>query len=187
MQALFTKAEAHYTRPITTVVNNALADFSFNGPARPHIPDIKWENFDKQLRGSLQGALNTTQAALPGFKKLGYGRIINIGSNLVQNPVVPYHDYTASKAALLAFTRTTAAELGEHGVTCNLVSGGLLKKTAASEATPDEVFEQIKNATPLRKVTEPEELADAVLFFASDWARGVTGQQMVVDGGLVMN
>jgi len=188
VQTLFTAAEEYFGRPITTVVNNAIAgDFAFNGDARPKVADLSWLSFDAQLQGFLRGTLNTTQAALPGFEKLRFGRIINIGSNLFQNPVVPYHDYTAAKGALLAFTRTCAAELGPKGVTVNMVSGGLLDVTDASASTPREVFEQIKAITPLRKVTTPDGLAGAVLFFASPWADGVTGQQVVVDGGLVMN
>lgn len=188
VKALFSQAETHYGKPITTVVNNAIVGgFVFNGNDRSKVPDLSWSSFDSQLQGFLRGTLNTTQAALPGFEKLGYGRIINIGSNLFQNPVVPYHDYTAAKGALLAFTRTCAAELGPMGVTVNMVSGGLLDVTDASASTPKEVFDQIRAVTPLRKVTTPDELAGAALFFASPWAAGVTGQQLVVDGGLVMN
>ncbi|OAP57469.1 3-oxoacyl-[acyl-carrier protein] reductase [Fonsecaea erecta] len=188
VQSLFAAAERHFHRPITTVVNNAMVDnFAFNGDARPHIPDLTWHHFDAQLQGFLRGALNTTQAALPGFEKLGAGRVVNIGSNLFQNPVVPYHDYTAAKGALLAFTRTCAADLGPKGVTVNMVSGGLLRVTDASASTPSAVFEHIEAITPLRRVTTPDDVAGAVLFFASPWAQGVTGQQIVVDGGLVMN
>ncbi|EHY54559.1 hypothetical protein HRR83_004321 [Exophiala dermatitidis] len=190
VKALFATAEFHFGQPITTVVNNAIVgDFEFNGDARPKLAagELTWSNFDSQLQGFLRGTLNTTQAALPGFERIGSGRIINIGSNLVQNPVVPYHDYTAAKGALLAFTRTCAAELGPKGITVNLVAGGLLDVTDASASTPKEVFAQIKAVTPLRKVTIPEDVAGAVLFFASPWAAGVTGQQLVVDGGLVMN
>ncbi|KIW88740.1 uncharacterized protein Z519_10786 [Cladophialophora bantiana CBS 173.52] len=188
VQELFRAAERHFGRPISCVVNNAMVgDFAFNGDARPKVSDLTWSNFDVQLQGFLRGALNTTQAALPGFEKLGYGRIINIGSNLFQNPVVPYHDYTAAKGALLAFTRTCAADLGPKSVTVNMVSAGLLQITDASASTPKEVFDHIKAVTPLRKVTTAEDVAGAVLFFASPWARAVTGQQIVVDGGLVMN
>jgi len=63
----------------------------------------------------------------------------------------------------------------------------LLKTTDASRATSDEVFKLIEATTPLRRVTSPEELADAVLFFASPWSRAVTGQNLIVDGGLVMD
>ncbi|ETI28292.1 hypothetical protein G647_00741 [Cladophialophora carrionii CBS 160.54] len=188
VKALFEAAMRHYGKPITTVVNNAMVGkFAFNGDARPKVAELRWSDFDDQIKGFLCGALNTTQAALPGFENAGFGRIINIGSNLFQNPVVPYHDYTAAKGALLAFTRTCAADLGPKGITVNMVSGGLLQTTDASASTPQAVFDQIKAVTPLRKVTTPEDMAGAVLFFASPWAAAVTGQQIVVDGGLVMN
>lgn len=64
--------------------------------------------------------------------------------------------------------------------------GGLLRVTDASAATPEEVFEHVARATPLGRVTTPAEVADVILFFASPWARGVTGQSICVDGGLVM-
>lgn len=133
----------------------------------------------------MRGALNTIQAATPTMRERGFGRVVNIGSNLFQNPVVPYHDYTAAKAALLALTRTMAADLGPDGITVNMVSGGLLRTTDASAATPEDIFDMIAANTPLRRVTTPAEFADAVLFFASPWARVVTGQNLIVDGGLV--
>ncbi|MCQ4117928.1 3-oxoacyl-ACP reductase [Rhodococcus tibetensis] len=185
VDALFAAAADHFGSPLTTVVNNALADFSFNGDARDKADAIAWDAFDAQLRGSVKATLNTTQAALPGMRSLGFGRIVNIGTNLFQNPVVPYHDYTAAKAAALSLTRTLAADLGADGITVNMVSGGLLRTTDASAATPDEVFDLIAASTPLQRVTTPEEFADAVLFFASPWSRSVTGQNLVVDGGLV--
>ena len=185
--AMFEAAQDHFGTQITTVVNNALVDFSFNGDARPGAETIGWENFDKQFTGSVRGALNTVQAALPGMRQHGFGRIINIGTNLFQDPVVPYHDYTAAKAALLSLTRTLAADLGQHRISVNMVSGGLLQTTDASAATPEEVFNHIASSTPLRKATTPAEFADAMLFFASPWARAITGQNLVVDGGLVMN
>jgi 3-oxoacyl-[acyl-carrier protein] reductase len=185
--AMLNQARVHFGGPATTVVNNALADFSFNGDARSDAAGITWPEFEAQFSGSVRGALNTIQQVLPGMTENGFGRIINIGTNLFQNPVVPYHDYTAAKAALLALTRTMAAELGQHNVSVNMVSGGLLRTTDASAATPEEVFDYIATATPLRQVTTPSGFADAILFFASPWARSVTGQNLVVDGGLVMN
>lgn len=187
VQKLFAEALDHFGSPITTVVNNALPSFSFNGDARPHAEQLRWENMTQQLDGVLQGALNTTQAALAGMRELGFGRVINIGTNLFQNPVVPYHDYTAAKAALLSLTRTMSQDLGPDGITVNMVSGGLLRTTDASSATPAEVFDYIAGTTPLRRVTTPAEFADAALFFASPWSRSVTGQNLVVDGGLVKN
>lgn len=185
VQAMLATAQAHFGRPVSTVVNNALADFSFNGDARPKAGDIGWADFAGQFEGSVRGALNCVQAALPGMRQAGFGRVINIGTNLFQNPVVPYHDYTAAKAALLSLTRTLAGDLGPDGITVNMLSGGLLRTTDASAATPAAVFDYIAATTPLRSVTTPAEFADAALFFASPWSRAVTGQNLVVDGGLV--
>lgn len=185
VRRLMQEAEAHSGQPVLAVVNNALADFRFDGDARPHFDSIDWGRFQGQLDGALKGALNTMQAALPAMRAAGFGRVVNIGTNLVQNPVVPYHDYTASKAALLSLTRTAAQDLGPHGITVNMVSGGLLQTTDASASTPQAVFDLIASLTPLRRVTTPAEFADAVLFFLSPWARAVTGQNLVVDGGLV--
>ncbi|CAB3898363.1 (S)-1-Phenylethanol dehydrogenase [Achromobacter anxifer] len=183
--AMFAQASAHFGQTVDTVVNNALPAFQFNGDARPHADALDWAQMNAQLEGSVRAALNTTQAALPGMRAAGGGRIVNVGTNLVQNPVVPYHDYTTAKAALLAFTRTLSHELGADGITVNMVSGGLLRTTDASAATPDAVFDMIAAGTPLREVTTPEQFADAVLFFASPWSRAVTGQNLIVDGGLV--
>lgn len=185
VRAMFDAAAQHFGETVTTVVNNALPDYSFNGDARTKAADIEWSAFATQIGGSLGGALNTIQAAIPVMRARRFGRIINIGSNLVQNPVVPYHDYTAAKAALLALTRTMAVDLGPDGITVNMVSGGLLRTTDASAATPEAVFDYIAANTPLRRVTTPSEFADAVLFFASRWSRAVTGQNLIVDGGLV--
>ena len=185
VQRLFAAARERTGAPISAVVNNALAQFSFDGDARPKLGEIAWERFSQQIEGAVKGALNTMQAALPAMRAQGFGRVVNVGTNLFQNPVVPYHDYTAAKAALLSLTRTAANDLGPHGVTVNMVSGGLLRTTDASRATPEAVFDLIASLTPLRRVTTPEEFADAVLFFLSPWARAVTGQNLVVDSGLV--
>ncbi|GHD17120.1 3-oxoacyl-ACP reductase [Nocardiopsis kunsanensis] len=185
--AMFRAAEDHFGAPVTTVVNNALADFSFNGDARPHADTLTTGDLDRQFGGTVHGALNTVQAALPGMRARGFGRVINVGTNLFQHPVVPYHDYTAAKAALLSLTRTLAHDLGPDGITVNMVSGGLLRTTDASSATPEEVFDAIASSTPLRRIVTPAEFADAALYFASPWARAVTGQNLLVDGGLVTN
>lgn len=184
---MFVQAKEHFNRPISTIVNNALIDFSFNGDERSKLDTIMWDEFQTQVEGSIQAALHTLQAGQKDMAEQNFGRIINIGTNLVQNPVVPYHDYNTAKAALLGFTRSMAKELGEDGIAVNMVSGGLLQETDASAVTPDAVFDLIRESTPLQKVTTPEDVAKAILFFASPWSRAVTGQNLVVDGGLVMD
>ncbi|MGE8683546.1 MAG: 3-oxoacyl-ACP reductase [Acinetobacter sp.] len=185
VEQLFSAAERYFGTAITSVVNNALIHFQFNGDARPKIEELTAQTLQQQFEGAVVAALNTTQAALNHMKQAGFGRIVNIGTNLVQNPVVPYHDYTAAKAALLAFTRTAAHELGEYGINVNMLSGGLLQSTDASKATPDAVFDLIAASTPLRTVTTLDEFAAAVMMFLSPYSRAVTGQNLIVDGGLV--
>ncbi len=185
VKIMFNQAKNHFGHAITSVVNNALLSFKFDGDARPKVETLSWDTMQQQLDSAVKAALNTTQAALEDMKAAHFGRIVNIGTNLVQNPVVPYHDYTAAKAALLAFTRTTAHDLGQYGINVNMLSGGLLRKTDASSATPDQVFDLIAASTPLQEVTTPEQFADAILAFLSPWSRAVTGQNLIVDGGLV--
>lgn len=183
---MVTEVSSHLGPP-AILVHNALADYSFNGEARADLRQLTWADVERQSQTAVGGALNCLQALIPSFEKLGFGRVIMIGTNLVQNPVVPYHDYTAAKGALLAFTRTAAKELGHLGVTVNMISGGLLRTTDASSATPEAVFDIIAAQTPLGRVTTPSELADVALFFASPWGRAVTGQNLIVDGGLVFS
>lgn len=185
VRALFAAAKTHFGEAIHAVINNALIQFEFNGDARPKVETLTWDMLQRQFSGAVHAALNTTQAALDDMKQAGFGRIVNIGTNLVQNPVVPYHDYTTAKAALLAFTRTTAQDLGQYGINVNMLSGGLLQTTDASKATPDIVFDLIAQSTPLRRVITPGEFAAAILMFLSPYSRAVTGQNLIVDGGLV--
>jgi 3-oxoacyl-[acyl-carrier protein] reductase len=114
VERLLATAEAEFGAPVTTVVNNAL-DYSFNGDARALFQDIAWSDFEAQFAVAVRGALNTIQAAAPGMTRAGFGRVVNVGTNLFQNPVVPYHDYVAAKGALLALTRTASADLGPGG------------------------------------------------------------------------
>ena len=87
VETMFTAAQQHFGKPVTTVVNNALADFSFNGDARSTADTITWEEFDAQFQGAVRGALTTTQRALGGMRSIGFGRIVNVGTNLFQNSV----------------------------------------------------------------------------------------------------
>ncbi|MEC6748908.1 3-oxoacyl-ACP reductase [Marinilactibacillus sp. XAAS-LB27] len=186
VEAMVKKATEQFG-PIDIVVNNALINFEFNPVTQGAVEELTWENYNEQLQGTVQSALNTIQAVLPGMKKQGYGRIINIGTNLFQNPVVPYHQYTTAKAALIGFTRNMAKELGKDQITVNMVSGGLLERTDASAVTTPEVFDLIAASSALNRVTEPTDVAEVVVFLGSEASRGVTGQNIVVDSGLTMN
>ena len=172
---------------VDTLIHNAINDFIFNGEERKKIDNIDWKDFQDQIETTQKGFLNLLNIFTPNMISNSFGRVVTIGTNLFQNPVIPYHDYTAAKGGLLSLTRTAAIDLGKHNITVNMVSGGLLKITDASKGTPKSVFEYIASITPLRKVTTTDDFSDAVLFFASPWSRAVTGQNLIVDGGLVLN
>lgn len=172
---------------LDVLVNNALPKYAFNPSANyVSVETVTWENFETQFKGAVGGAVNVVRASLPQMKAQGGGSVINISTNLVYNPVVTYHDYTAAKAAMVGLTRTLAAELGKYGIRVNLIAGGLLSVTDASAPTTKEVFDFVASITPLRKVTTVEDFAQAVMLFASDFSHAITGQSISVDGGLTM-
>ena len=171
--------------PVYALVNNALPDYRFDPVGRKDFGSVGWEDYLQQL-GGLEGAVHCSQAVVPGMVEGGGGRIISILSNLINNPVVPYHDYTTAKSALLGFSRNLAAELGPHNITVNMVAGGLIHETDASAPTTEEVRRLVAGSTPLRRLGTPEDLARAVLMFASPWSGFVTGQYITCDGGLIM-
>lgn len=187
VEKMLKSIQSSFGQTPNVVVNNAMTDYVFNGELRQKAEEISWEEIQNHIDVSIKGSLNVIQACLPGMKEKNFGRIINVGTNLFQNPVVPYHDYIIAKGGLLALTRSFAKDLGEFGITVNMVSGGLLKVTDASAATPDEVFDAIASMTPLRQVTSVQDFADALLFFATESSRAVTGQTLTVDGGLTFN
>ncbi len=171
---------------IDVVVNNAFRPYAFDPRHRKLFGDVPWSDYQAQFDGAVGGAFNVCQAVLPHLRQRARGSIVNIATNLVENPVVPYHDYTTAKAALVAFSRNLAAELGPLGIRVNCVAPGLVYPTQASQATPEALREAITAATPLRRIARPEDVAGPVLFLASEWSGFMTGQVLFVDGGLVM-
>lgn len=174
------------TGRLDVVVNNALRHYAFDPRRRTAFDALSWQDYQSQFDGAVGAAFNVCQAAVPHFKRRAQGCIVNIASNLVEHPVVPYHDYTTAKAALVAFSRNLAAELGPHGVRVNCVAPGLVYPTQASGETQAAFRETLIAATPLRRIARPEDVAGPVLFLASDWSGFMTGQVLFVDGGLVM-
>ncbi|GGE40339.1 3-oxoacyl-ACP reductase [Pullulanibacillus camelliae] len=171
---------------IDIVVNNALSHYSFNPKTRKTAWTIKWEDYQQQFSGSVQGAFNVCQEAMVYMKAQMSGRMLNMVTNLIDFPVVPYHDYTTAKTALLGFTRNLAKDLGSYGITVNAVAPGLTYPTDSSKETKEDVRKMILTMTPLNRLATPEDIIGPVLFLASDLAAFVTGQCLRVDGGLVM-
>ncbi|MBD7937454.1 3-oxoacyl-ACP reductase [Cytobacillus sp. Sa5YUA1] len=186
VKAMVANAIAHFGR-LDIVVNNALVQFKFDPVAQAKVEELSWTSYQTQFEGAIKASLHVVQAAFPALKDSQQARVIGIGTNLYQNPVVAYHEYTTAKAALIGFTRNMAKELGQYDINVNMVSGGLLETTDASAVTTPEVFAIVADNAAIRRVTKPEDVAEAVVFLASPGARAITGQNLVVDHGLTMN
>jgi|GEM_PF-28023 len=186
MEALVAQAEKTFDRPVTTMVANAI-DYMFSPEKRKTADILSWPDIKRQLNYSVKHVHNLTRACLPSMQKNSFGRIIVIGSNLLHHPVVPYHDYIVGKGALLGWMRSISRDLGQDNITVNMVSPGLIQITDASKHTPDSVFTMLASEASLGRTVSPEEVADAVLFFASPWSRAITGQELIVDAGLVVH
>lgn len=171
---------------IDVVVNNAFKPYIFNPDDRKMFWELKWEDYQSQLDGALRSTHYMCQAVLPAMKKKSQGSIINIISNLVERPIVPYHEYNTAKTALMGYSRNLATELGPFGIRVNCVAPGLVYPTDASRYTKEDMKEMIIAQTPLRRIALPEDIAGPVLFLASDWSQFMTGQTLFVDGGFVM-
>jgi len=171
---------------VDVLVNNAFAPYRFDPESRRPLWDLDWSDYQRQIDGAVKSTHDLVRAVLPSMLDRADGAIVNIATNLVARPAVPYHDYATAKAALIGFGRTLAVELGPVGVRINTVAPGLVYPTDASRDTPDALIEKLSADTPLRRVATPEDVAGPVLFLASEWSRFMTGQTLYVDGGFVM-
>lgn len=171
---------------LDAIVNNAFAPYRFDPDHRVRFRDVPWEAYQRQFDGAVRAAYTVVQAMLPLMTRRSGAAIVNLASDLVARPSIPYHDYTTAKAALVGFSRNLAAELGPIGVRVNCVAPGLVVPTEASRDTPEEVRDALIAQTPLRRLATPEDVAGPVLFLAGEESRFVTGQVLYVDGGLVM-
>ena len=174
------------TGKVDVVVNNAFKPYVFDPDGRKMSWDLRWEDYQAQIDGALRSTYYVCQAVIQVMKKQASGSIVNIVTDLIERPIVPYHEYTTAKSALVGFSRNLAAELGPFGIRVNCVAPGLVFPTAASLETKEEVKEMIIAQTPLRRIARPEDIAGPVLFLASEWSGFVTGQTLFTDGGLVM-
>lgn len=134
------------------------------------------------LEISLLSAMRTARAVVGDMKARGRGRIVNMSSDAALAGDAGLADYAAAKMGVIGFTRALARELAPHGVTVNAVAPGAIR-TRAHDGLAPEVLERIKAATPAGFVGEPEDVACAVAFLASDEARFITGQTVAIDGG----
>ncbi len=158
--------------------------------------ETSWQDLHDCFAVNTGGAFNMMQALYSTFTKQRSGAIVNVSSNAAKVPRVGMAAYCASKAALTALSHTVALELAEYGVRCNVVCPGstdtsmlhmLWQDDGGRQRTIAGMPEQYKLGIPLQRIADPSDIAQAILFFASDMSRHITIQDIVVDGGATLN
>ena len=171
--------------PFEVLVNNAGTDhFAFFTEMTP-------ERWRRLLAINLEGVFACTHAVLPAMQKAGYGRIVSIASEAGRVGSKGSAVYSAAKGGVIAFSKTIARENARFGITANAVAPGpidtpLLNAARALGDLGERIIETMSNATQMRRLGTPEEVAAAVAFLASDDASYVTGETLGVSGGLGM-
>jgi 3-oxoacyl-[acyl-carrier protein] reductase len=142
------------------------------------------EKFTSVVDVNLTGVFNCGKAAASIMAEQGSGVILNASSVVAHNGNFGQSNYVATKSGVIGMSKTWAKELGRKGIRVNAVAPGFIN-TSMVETVPEKVLDQLKGNTPLGRLGEPEDIANAYLFLASDSAAFITGTVLKVDGGLV--
>lgn len=165
---------------IDVLVNNA-------GITRDNLlMRMKEDDWDAVLSTNLKGAFNCCKAAVRPMMKARSGRIINVTSVVGISGNAGQSNYAASKAGLVGLTKSLAKEFASRNITVNAVAPGLVPETGMTSDLTDQIVEQMQSQIPLGRAGSVEEIAHAVAFLASERAGYITGQVVVVDGGMTM-
>jgi 3-oxoacyl-[acyl-carrier protein] reductase len=165
--------------PVDILVNNA-------GITRDNILlRLTEADWDLVLDANLKGAFHTTRAAIKGMMKRRSGRIINVTSIVGISGNKGQANYAASKAGLIGFTKSVAKEYAGRGILANCIAPGYIE-TDMTSGLPDAAKATLLQGIALGRLGRPEDVAGAALFLASDLAAYITGQVVVVDGGMVV-
>jgi 3-oxoacyl-[acyl-carrier protein] reductase len=143
------------------------------------------EDFDRVLDTNLKGAFFLTKEVVKPMMKKRYGRIINISSIVGVHGNAGQANYAASKAGLIGLTKSVATELAGRNITSNAVAPGMIR-TEMTDVMDEKVKDKMKSEIPLGRMGTPEDIADAVAFLADEKSSYITGQVLVVDGGLAL-
>jgi 3-oxoacyl-[acyl-carrier protein] reductase len=143
------------------------------------------ESWQEVLDTNVTGAFNCMLSVSPHMRAQRYGKIVNISSHQAFRPGFGIANYAASKAALIGLTKAAAVDLGSANVNVNAVAPGFVK-TELIIKLPREILERAEHESVLGRVAEPEDIARVVTFLCSEAARHITGQTIVVDGGLTL-
>jgi 3-oxoacyl-[acyl-carrier protein] reductase len=146
------------------------------------IEEQTWQAYLDQLEFFVKSPLLLLKRVLPGMRKRGFGRIINIGSEVMELGNPRFANYVAAKGAQLGLTRSWARELGPTGITVNLVAPGWIPVERHAGATQAEL-DAYKRGVPMQHMGKPEDVAKMVAYLASDGAGFITGQKFAANGG----
>lgn len=166
--------------PIDILVVNATPD----QPLMP-IEDYTWQHYQTMIDFFIKSPYLLTRAVLPQMKQKQWGRIINIGSEVFARGVGNFSAYVSAKGGQVGFTRSMATELAPFNITVNLVAPGWIP-VERHEKDPQDMKDAYHRLIPMRHWGVPQDVADAVLYFASEEAGFVTGQSFAVNGGMTV-
>jgi len=191
-KALAVKCDISSFADAEKVVQAALAEFGrieiLVNNAGMNWDGVSWkmteEQWDRVIEVNLKGYFNFTRHVAPLFKDQKYGKIINITSINGLRGKFGQTNYSASKAGIIGFTKALARELGAFSVNVNAVAPGLIETAMLRDSDArDKIIDMALNEIVLKRVGQPEDLANVVAFLASDKARHITGEVIKVDGG----
>lgn len=174
VQAMVDEVIRHWGQ-IDILVNNA----GINRDAS--IKNMTEAQWDAVINVNLKGAFNCIQAVLPHMSQRKYGKIISLSSRAAMGNF-GQANYSASKAGIMGLTRTAALELARFNINVNAIAPGYID-TEMTRGVPDEVRERVIKAIPLQRVGDPRDVANLVLFLASEEASYITGQTIFICGG----
>ena len=186
------KSDASEFSAADVLITNIIADFGSlevvvnnAGITRDNLlMRMSEEQFDEVIRTNLKSAFNITKACQRPMLKARKGSIINISSVVGVKGNAGQANYAASKAGMIGFTKSVALELGSRNIRCNAIAPGFIE-TEMTAALAPEMVQQWREQIPLKRGGTPEDVAQAVVFLASDMSSYITGQVLNVDGGML--
>ncbi len=167
--------------PIDILIPNATLD----QPQKP-IEDYSWQEYEEMIRFFIKSPFLLAQAVLPDMKSRKWGRIVNLGSEVVEGGVPNFTAYVAAKGAQKAWTQGLSRELAPFGITANLVSPGWIPTERHADA-PQADLDSYLETIPVARWGQPEDVAQAVADFCSPRSSFVTGQTLCVNGGRTLS
>ena len=169
---------------IDFLINNAAI---YGGMSRKPWNQLTVGEWEKMLKVNVIGNFLAAKAVVPYMKKRGGGRIVNIASGVCFTAPPNMMHYTASKSAVIGFTRSLAKEIGDDNINVNSISPGLVLSQASLQQTTEEYARVVANQRSLKRDQMPTDVVGTVLFLLSDASAFITGQNIVIDGGLIFH